>query len=226
MKKIFTFILFATFAINIQAQTKEKKAFDKTMETINEMDQMLGKDFTQIKSALEVVNGANFEMGECMVLGAYADEGFKKQCKTLEDEFGKMFNNSTWNFEKYNANGQSLVKVKTKSGQTESSSYSGFQGDATIKIGALIQGLTMQAYFYQSKEDKTKYMMMFPVSQMGVFVELTKKDGKIASIQVQNNNTDAATSATPKVTEVAPTITKVKDVKSKVKTKLLKKVKL
>ncbi len=175
MKKIFSTIAIVLLAITIQAQTTIKKSLEETLTTINEMDQMIAKDFTQITTALDAVNGVNFEMGECMVLGAFADEGFKKQCKALEDEFGKMFNNSTWSFEKYNPNGQSLVKVKTKAGQTEQSPYSGFKGDATISIGTLIQGLTIQAYFYQSKEDKTKYMMMFPVGQMGLFVEMAKK---------------------------------------------------
>jgi hypothetical protein len=175
MKKIISIIAIVVLTINTNAQTNIKKSLEQTLATIDEMGQMLNKDFTQITTALDVVNGASFEMGECMVLGSFADEGFKKQCKTIEDEFGKMFNNSNWSFEKYNPNGQSLVKVKTKTGQTEQSPYSGFKGDATISIGTLIQGLTIQAYFYQSKEDKNKYVMMFPIGQMGLFVEMNKK---------------------------------------------------
>lgn len=183
MKKILTIIAIILFAINTQAQTQaqikaQKKAIDETMATISEMDQMLGKDFIQITSALEAVNSANFIMGECIVLGAYADEGFKKQCKSMQDEFDKMFNNSNWSFEKYDQNNQSLVQVKTKEGQVLSSPYNGFPGSATIKIGMLVQGLDIDGYFYQSKEDKTKYIMMFPVSQMGLFVEMTKKNIK------------------------------------------------
>jgi hypothetical protein len=172
MKKIVSSIAVVLFAITLQAQTK---ALNETLNTINDMDQLLGKEYTQVTTALNAVNGASFVMGDCLVLGAFADEGFKKNCKTLEAEFGKTFNNSTWSFDRYDANGQSLVKVKTTAGQTESSPYSGFQGDGTIKIATLIEGLTIQAYFYQSKQDKAKYIMMFPVQQMGVFVEMIKK---------------------------------------------------
>ncbi len=175
MKKIFSTIAIVFLAITIQAQTTIKKSLEETLTTINEMDQMLAKDFTQITTALDAVNGVNFEMGECMILGAFVDEGFKKQCKAIQGEFDQMFNNSNWSFEKYNSNGQSLVKVKTKAGKILSSPYAGFQGSATIKIGMLVEGLDIDGYFYQSKSDKSKYIMMFPVGQMGVFVELTKK---------------------------------------------------
>jgi hypothetical protein len=224
MKKIIAIVALAFLAINTQAQKNAKKAVEETINTINEMDQMLGKEFSQITTALDVVNGNQFLMGDCMVLGAFADESFKKNCKALEDEFGKMFNSSTWSFEKYNPNGQSLVKVKTKSGQTESSPYSGFQGDATVRIGTLIQGLTIQAYFYQNKEDKNKYMMAFPVQQMMLFVEVTKKEGGAAAADVpaKNNATDVAA----KTTETITSSPKAEDIKSKAKNRLLNKVKL
>jgi hypothetical protein len=193
MKKLFNIILLAIFAINTQAQTdKQKKALDETMETINEMDQMLAKEFTHFTSALDAVNGATFSMGECIVLGAYADEGFKKDSKKMQEEIDKMFNNSTWSFEKWDENKQSLVRVKTKDGQALSSPYTGFPGSATIKIGMLVDGLDIDGYFYQNKKDKTKYIMVFASFQRGVYVELTKKEGKLASTAVQSNATDAA----------------------------------
>lgn len=200
MKKLVIVIVIALLAINTQAQNRakteaDKRALNQTMETINEMDQMLGKDFTQITTALNAVNASTFTMGECIVLGAYADEGFKKNCKAAEDEFNQMFNNSTWVFQKYNENGQSLVNVKTKTGKVLSSPYSGYEGDATIKIGMLVDGLTIHGYFYQSKTDKNKYIMMFPVSQMGVFVEMTKNEGKVTNVVTENNNSNAAVSA-------------------------------
>jgi hypothetical protein len=225
MKKIFSILVIALLAINTQAQLKEKKAFDETMETINEMDQMLGKDFKQITSALEAVNGASFVMGDCIVLGAYADEGFKKNCKTMQAEFEKEFNKSSWIFDKYEANNQSLVKVTNSASKTQSSPYTGFAGSGTIKMGMLIEGLVIDAYFYQSKTDKNKYIMMFPVQQMGVFVELTKKDAKTVSNNVVKDNT-AAPNATSKKNIVIPITTKKDVLKDKIKGKIGKKIKL
>jgi hypothetical protein len=215
MKKILTIIAITVLAINTQAQiNKQKKVLDETLATIAEMDQMLGKDFTQITSALEAVNGANFIMGECMVLGAYADEGFKKQCKSMQDEFEKMFNASNWSYENYNPNGQSLVKVKTKEGKILSSPYNGFAGSASIKIGLLVEGLDIDGYFYQSKTDSTKYIMMFPVSQMGVFVEMTKNTAKTESKTVKQINTPVASTTTNKDTSTNITTTKTTTAKA------------
>jgi hypothetical protein len=219
MKKILTIIAIALLAIDTQAQNRakaeaDKKALGQIMETINEMDQMLGKEFTQITTALNVVNGATFTMGECIVLGAYADEGFKKNCKAAEDEFNQMFNNSIWSFAKYNPNGQSLVNVKTIAGKALSSPYSGYEGDATVKIGMLVDGLTIHGYFYRSKADKNKYIMMFPISQMGLFVEMTKKDGgAAANVSVKGNDTNSE----PTNNKTATPSPKVDEAKNKVK---------
>jgi hypothetical protein len=215
MKKLLTIIALALLAINTHAQTaNQKKALQETMETINEMDQMLSKEFTMFTSALDAVSGASFVMGECIVLGAYADEGFKKQCKSMQAEFDKTFDKSTWSFEKYDENNQSLVKVKTKAGQALSSPYNGFQGSATIKINMLVDGLNIDGYFYQSKADKTKFIMMFPVSQMGVFVEMTKKEGgAAANVPVKGNDTDAEATSN----KTAPSSPKVDEAKNKAK---------
>ena len=196
MKKLLSLIAIVLFAINTQAQVqvKELKALEATMNTISEMDKMLGKEYTMMTSAVDAVSGADFVMGDCMVLGAYADEAFKKNCQALEDEFGKAFGGSAWSFEKYSQATESIVKVKTKAGQNEQSPYTGFPGSATIKIGMLIDGLTIEAYFYQNKADKTKYLMMFMVGQMGVFAELTKQGGK--------NNATIVTPAKPKKEEL------------------------
>jgi hypothetical protein len=181
MKKIFILAITAVMAIGATAQSVVKKAMEDNQATIEAMNEILLKDYTMMTTAYKAVSGRTLEMGECVVLGSYVDEGFKKQCKTLQDEFGGMFLNSKWTFDKFNPNAQSIVKVSTKKGQTEQSPYSGFDGDATISIGSLIQGLTIQAYFYESKADKNKYIMFFIMQQKGVFIEMTVKDGKSAA---------------------------------------------
>ena len=227
--KLLSSIAVILLTITTHAQTKVEKDLKAVMTTINDMDQMLGNDYTQIMSALDAVSGTTFAMGECMVLGAFADESHRKMCKDVEKELGANLNNSTWAFEKYNRVNECRVKVKTKAGQTENVPYNGFEGRATIAIQSLIEGLNIEAYFYQSKTDKNKYIMFFADRQMGFYFDMTKQAAGSTKADAKSKVTDASAGATPAVAEVIPakiTDPKMNTLKQKAKSKLLNKVKL
>ena len=199
MKKLLGILAIVVSAMSLQAQTKSEKDLKAVMTSISDMDKMLGNDYVMMKTAIDVVSATTFSMGECMVLGAYADESHRKMCKDVEKELGANLNSSTWAFEKYDRANECKVKVQTKAGQTENVPYNGFEGSATVKIQSLIEGLNIEAYFYQSKADKNKYIMFFADRGMGFYFDMTKTGATGNSKpDIKNSAADAATGVVPK----------------------------
>lgn len=181
MKKaafIFTFLLGVTYSSFAQpgSMAKAAKQLEANLSTIDDLSKMLLNDYEMKTTGVDVVSGAKFKMNGCLVLGSYGDEGFQKQIKSMEKEFGDTFDNSIWAYEKFDPNGQSMLSVKTVSGKIESSPYTGFKGSATVRVGTLIEGLTMESYFYEKKKDKNQYLVVFAVGNgISCVMDMTKQ---------------------------------------------------
>ncbi|MBL7727193.1 MAG: hypothetical protein JNM68_05890 [Dinghuibacter sp.] len=181
MKKLICLVTFSYIFVSLSyaqpgSPTKAEKQLEANLASIDELNKMLAEKYTQKTTALEAVNGASFTFNGCKVLGSFADEGVQKQLKAMEQEFGDHFNKSAWVFDRYNPNGQSNVQVTTAAGKTESSPYTGFPGSATIRIPLLVEGLTIEAYFYQKKDNAKSFIMLFVVGNgIACAVEMFKR---------------------------------------------------
>jgi hypothetical protein len=183
MKKI-TCILTLMVGISLVAMAQPSGANPKAegqlkanMATIDAMDKMLAKDYTMFTSAEKAVSGSTFTFKDCLVLTSYGDEAINKQMKETEKGLAATFKGSTWKFDSYNQYTQTILTVTALNGQSERTGYSAFPGSATVNMGStIIQGITLEAYFYQKKDDTKSFIMVFGLMNgVACYAEIEKK---------------------------------------------------
>ncbi|MBL7700914.1 MAG: hypothetical protein JNM14_01580 [Ferruginibacter sp.] len=181
MKSKIIMLLFAICAVTTAvAQGFNKKTvatLESNLNTIAELEKLIASDYTLMDKPVNVVSAKSFQAGQFMMLTSFADDAAMKQADALEKDFNGTFEKSVWKFDAINPNSTTWVKVTTQKGQTEQSGYT--PSGAMIRIGSLVQGLDINAYFYQNKKETGSYIMLFAVGNgMACVAEFTSAAGK------------------------------------------------
>ena len=177
MKKAYIPILALCLIFQAQAQDKSKQTLENNMNTIENLTQMLEKDYKQISKLETVLPKSNFTMGDIVCISPFGDANANSQTEVLEQQFEAFFANSPWIFgantyerPEFGTNGSLTV---TAGGQTAQSNYS--SSGAQFKPGTIFEGLEANISVFQRKDNPKSFIFTMPVQGICVLVFEMKK---------------------------------------------------